>query len=52
MKAHLDTDLYLAGLKNTRNMQVHPLNLFIDGARGLCRDKANKEKISSVVRIP
>ncbi|HZZ04991.1 FAD-binding oxidoreductase [Paraburkholderia sp.] len=33
VKAHLDTDLYLAGLKNTRNMHVHPLNLCIGEAR-------------------
>lgn len=33
VKAHLDTDLYLAALKNTRNMHVHPLNLCIGEAR-------------------
>lgn len=33
VKAHLDTDLYLGALKNTRNMHVHPLNLCIGEAR-------------------
>jgi glycine/D-amino acid oxidase-like deaminating enzyme len=33
VRAHLDSDLYLGALKNTRNMHVHPLNLCIGEAR-------------------
>jgi glycine/D-amino acid oxidase-like deaminating enzyme len=33
VRAHLETDLYCGGLKNTRNMHLHPLNLCIGEAR-------------------
>ncbi|MBN3785573.1 FAD-binding oxidoreductase [Burkholderia sp. Ac-20353] len=33
VQAHLDSDLYLAALKNTRNMHAHPLDLCIGEAR-------------------
>ncbi len=33
VRAHLETELYCGGLKNTRNMHLHPLNLCLGEAR-------------------
>lgn len=33
VRQHLQTDLYMGALKNTRNMHVHPLNLCLGEAR-------------------
>ena len=33
MRNHLESDLYLGALKNTRNMHLHPLNLCLGEAR-------------------
>ncbi|MFU6377700.1 NAD(P)/FAD-dependent oxidoreductase [Metapseudomonas otitidis] len=33
MRSHLESDLYLGALKNTRNMHLHPLNLCLGEAR-------------------